>query len=446
MNRICKKGTAFILSACMLPAAAPVSVMQPETAITAYAGANDFSWSTYSKKDASWWKSSEAVSFGDEIVKYQLSDGGWRKDMKTESSGSWGESTIDNNATWGQIRYLAKLYNATGTEKYKTSCLKGIDLLLKGQYDNGGWPQVFGDPGTYHAHITYNDSAMVAVLTIMREIADKSGDFGFIDSDRQAKAKTSLDKGIECILNTQIKVNGKLTAWGQQHDEKTLAPAGARAYELPSLCTQESVGIVDFLRTIPDPDARVVRSINAAVTWFDAVKIENIKFDWNSDKTDKAVTQSSGSTLWARFYDLENSKPLFSDRDGKAYSDVSQISQERRTGYSWYGTWPARNIKLGTLPEPNEPSATEPTKPVETTQPTQPTEPTEPKAPVSGNLIRGDVNSDGTLDILDVISLQKWLLAVSGTSLPDWRSADLYEDGVLDVYDLGRMKQLLLQS
>ncbi|MBQ9898433.1 MAG: pectate lyase, partial [Ruminococcus sp.] len=110
----------------------------------------------------------------------------------------------------------------------------------------------------------------------------------------------------------------------------------------------------DFLRSLPDPDIRVIRSINAAVTWFDAVKLEGIKFDWNSDHTDKVVTQSAGSTIWARFYDLENSKPLFSDRDGQAYTDVSQISLERHTGYSWYGTWCANNIKLGTIAEPAE--------------------------------------------------------------------------------------------
>lgn len=350
------------LSACMLLAAVPAAAVQTlSPSMTAFAGENDFSWSTYNKKDASWWTTSEATSYGDEIIQYQLSDGGWRKDMKTETTGSWNKSTIDNDATWGQIRYLARLYTYTGTEKYKTSCLKAIDLLLNGQYSNGGWPQVFNDAGTYHAHITFNDSAMVEVLKIMQEVANKSGDFTFIDSTRQSKAQNAVDKGIDCILKCQITVNGTLTAWGQQHDENTLAPAGARAYELPSICTSESVGIVDFLRSLPDEKktAAVIRSINAAVRWFDAVKIENTKFDWNADKTDKVVTASSGSTIWARFYDLQNSKPLFSDRDGQAYTDVSQISLERRTGYSWYGTWCANNIKLGTLPEPEEPDIPE---------------------------------------------------------------------------------------
>ena len=106
MRHYKKRAAAVILTAAMLMTAIPV---QSGDITTVYAGDNDFSWSTYSKKDASWWTSSEATSYGDEIVKYQLQDGGWRKDMKTESSGSWNKSTIDNNATWGQIRYLAKL-------------------------------------------------------------------------------------------------------------------------------------------------------------------------------------------------------------------------------------------------------------------------------------------------------------------------------------------------
>ena len=361
MKKTGARAASIMLAAGMVFTSAAGVLPGIQSSIVAFAGENDFKWSSYSKKDQSWWQGSEAAALADEMIAYQLSDGGWRKDMKNATTGSWNKSTIDNNATWGQIRFLANVYNATGIQKYKTSCLKGLDLLINGQYSNGGWPQVFNDAGTYHAHITYNDSAMVQVLNIMLEVSQKKGAFAWVDSNYQSKANNAVDKGIKCILNTQIKINGTLTAWGQQHDENTLAPAGARAYELPSVCTSESAGVVDFLRALPESkqSADVIRSINAAVRWFDAVKIENKKFDWNSDKTDKVLTTSNGSTIWARFYDLQNSKPLFSDRDGKAYTDVSQISLERRTGYSWYGNWCANNIKLGTLPEPSTPSQTQ---------------------------------------------------------------------------------------
>ena len=58
------------------------------------------------------------------------------------------------------------------------------------------------------------------------------------------------------------------------------------------------------------------------------------------------------------------------------------------------------------------------------------------------NFIQGDVNDDGTFDTLDVVTLQKWLLDVPDTHLPNGKAADLCEADVLDVFDLALMKRL----
>lgn len=60
------------------------------------------------------------------------------------------------------------------------------------------------------------------------------------------------------------------------------------------------------------------------------------------------------------------------------------------------------------------------------------------------SFIKGDVNADGLFDIADVVLLQKWLLAVPDTHLPQWRAADLCNDERLDVFDLCLMKRELL--
>lgn len=360
-----KKLVCAAVCAGMLFASVPTVTPFNMISITASAA---YDVGPYLKKDTSWYSSDEAIAEADEIVKYQLSSGGWRKDMKnTGESGSWAKATIDNNTTWGQTRYLAKVYNATGIEKYKESCLKGFDLLVKMQYDNGGWPQIYQDDGTYHAHITYNDTAMVSVLRVMYDAAYKNGDFAFIDSTRQQQAKNAMDKGIDCILETQIEVNGKLTAWCQQYDEFTMEPCSARAYELPSISSSESVSIVEFLRSLPDKDNNIIRSINAAVNWFDSAKLEGVK--WVSQDGDKVLVEdASAPYLWARFYEIETNRPMFSDRDGGVYYDVSEISLERRTGYAWYGTWPKNQLALGTIDELTEEPSTEPpaTEPAET--------------------------------------------------------------------------------
>ena len=59
---------------------------------------------------------------------------------------------------------------------------------------------------------------------------------------------------------------------------------------------------------------------------------------------------------------------------------------------------------------------------------------------------KGDVNGDGEFSISDVVLLQKWLLAVPGTELADWKAADLCEDDELDVFDLCMMRKALLEK
>lgn len=311
-----------------------------------HASAADYDWSSLLKQSSDWYGSAEGIALADDILTYQHADGGWKKDMAGDVSGSWGKSTTDNDATTSQITILARVYQQTGTQKYLEGCQKGIDLLLNGQYDNGGWPQVFDDAGTYHAHITYNDGAMVRVLNILEDCANQTGDFTFIDDTRASKSAAAVEKGIDCILNTQIEANGTLTAWCQQHDEFTLEPAPARAYELPSISASESVGIVEFLKGIENPSPQIINSINSAVKWMTDSAIYGIKVVSTDD--DRIVVEEEGAgPIWARFYDIDTNQPMFVDRDGSIHSAMSELSQERRTGYAWYGTWPKNLVAAG---------------------------------------------------------------------------------------------------
>lgn len=314
------------------------------------------SWAAHLEPE--FFTTAEAVRIGDNVLLYQQNTGGWPKNIdmarnmtdadkkKAEADKSIAKySTIDNRATSTEIIYLSKLYNATGTEKYKDAVLRGMQYLFEAQYDNGGWPQFYPYNKKYHTHITYNDDAMINVMKIMRDASLGKAPFAFFPDSVKMKAKTALDKGISCILKTQYVQNGKPTVWCAQHDEKTLLPANARAFELASLSGQESDDIVLFLMSLSKPSPEVVNSIEAAVEWFrqneiDGYKIENFK---NSDgKKDwrlvKCAEGEVSKPLWARFYTLEDNRPFFCDRDGVMKFDVSEIGHERRTGYSWYNS------------------------------------------------------------------------------------------------------------
>lgn len=58
----------------------------------------------------------------------------------------------------------------------------------------------------------------------------------------------------------------------------------------------------------------------------------------------------------------------------------------------------------------------------------------------------GDVNSNGQIDIGDAVLLQKWILAVPDTYLPNWKAGDLCKDNKIDVFDLCLLKRLLLSD
>lgn len=314
------------------------------------------SWAAH--LDPEFFSTAEAARIGDNLLLYQQTTGGWPKniDMAKKLSDSEKkkveaqktnvkESTIDNRATSTEIIYLSKLYNATGNSRYKDAVMKGMQYLFDAQYNNGGWPQFYPRNKGYYTHITYNDDAMINVMKIMRDASLGKAPFAFLPDSVKQKAKTALDKGIDCILKTQYVQNGKLTVWCAQHDENTLKPANARAFELASLSGQESDDIVLFLMSLSKPSQAIVNSVEAAVEWFHNTEIDGYKREYfkNADgKKDwrlvKCADGEESKPLWARFYTLDGNRPFFCDRDGVMKFDVSEIDHERRNGYSWYNS------------------------------------------------------------------------------------------------------------
>lgn len=257
------------------------------------------------------------------------------------------DGTIDNKATSREIRYLVKAYKQTQNARYLQAAQKGVDYLLAAQYENGGWPQYYPAKKLYRGQITYNDDAIVNVVNILQDIIEKTNDFDAVDTAYISKSQRAINKAVTCILNTQVKVNGTLTAWAAQYDEKTLVPAKARAFEPASLSSSESVGIVRFLMRLPDPSPQVKTAILSAMDWFERVKITGFSTrdltapDQPTGK-DRILIKDEASTIWARFYDIQSFEPIFIGRDAIIRKSLAEIDNERRIGYAWYGIWPQK--------------------------------------------------------------------------------------------------------
>ena len=311
------------------------------------------------QKEGAWFASDEAKAIAENVLLYQRDIGGWPKNIQMQEPLSKKEKqkllkiksstydvTTDNGATTQELVFLSKMYRQVPDERYKNAFLLGIDYLLKAQYENGGWPQFYPLKDGYYTHITYNDDSMINILNLLRELRDQTNTYAIQPSkETLEKIATAIDKGIDCILKTQYKQNGVLTAWCAQHDENTLQPAKARAYELPSLSGSESAKIVLFLMGIENPSEAVKKSIIAAVNWFEKVKLTGIKQEWVYDETTKKpnkiiVEDETAEPIWARFMELDDNTPFFCDRDGIKKASMAEIGYERRNGYGWYSKNP----------------------------------------------------------------------------------------------------------
>ena len=321
-------------------------------------------WDDALEQSSGWYAGNEAIRIADNVLLYQHRVGGWPKNIdmaevlseaeqdrirreQAEGGTTFSNITIDNGATYTQMRYLATVYDATREERFKEGFLMGLDYLLEARYDNGGWPQYYPIREGYYENITFNDNAMIGVMRILSEVAQGNDQFVFVDHERQKQAAAAVEKGLQVILDTQITVDGTRTAWCAQYNPETLEPAGARTYEPPSISGAESVGIVEYLMDIENPDAAIISAVEAAVDWFEQVKLTDIRLVRYEDSStprgyDLVVgfDPAEDTPLWARFYEIGTNYPMFLDREGTIYPALSQIPYERRTCYAWLGDWP----------------------------------------------------------------------------------------------------------
>ena len=267
-------------------------------------------------------------------------NGGQKSEWQAKGGGDLG--TIDNNATIQEMRLLAVRYKATTNASYKaafkTSFNRAVNFLLTMQRSKGGLPQVWPKRGNYSDQITLNDNAMIRAMVTMMDIANSASPFDsdIIDDASRSKMKSALDKALDYLLKAQIVNDGKPTVWCAQHDTNSLAPVGARAYELPSKSGNESMGVVWFLMNWPDQNEAIQKAVKGAIAWYKKNKLKDKAFSKTAGVVDKA-----GSSLWFRFYEVNNDNYFFCDREGASTKtqDFMKISEERRKGYQWAGDY-----------------------------------------------------------------------------------------------------------
>jgi len=327
------------------------------------------------KASAGWYASGTARHIADVVVSFQTPAGGWSKnsdytqdprkpgEMYGVENGSlylgtndfdipedphWAYvGTFDNDATYTELAFLAKVISAakTNPSAWQQSFFRGLNYIFAAQYPNGGWPQVWPLQGGYHDNITLNDDAMLQILQLLYSVANGERDFAFVSADVRAQARGSFDRGMNCLLEAQVKVDGKRTGWCQQYDAITLAPASARNYEMPSLASSESATIILFLMKLPEPTSDEVDAVHGGCAWFKATEMTGRKYLKTGLDGRLLVSVPGAGPLWARYYEIGTNQPIFGDRDKTVHDAVADLSKERRNGYGWYRDTPKRALE-----------------------------------------------------------------------------------------------------
>jgi PelA/Pel-15E family pectate lyase len=312
----------------------------------------------------------DTVGIADNLLLYQRADGGWiqnqdparildaaeRARFEQESRKTGG--SFDNRNIYTQVEYLAAAYAGTGDARYRDASLKGIEFILAHQDPKcGGWPHTVPTSQRYHPYITIADEVTSGVLTTLRKAFTDTHRFGFLDAPVRKRIAQAVARGDACLLRLQVRQEGKLAGWAGQYDDATLQPAQGRKFELPSITAQESVGVVRYLMSIPDPSPAVVAAVDGAADWFHRVEILGWKMETfdaplaqyryhASSKDRRLVADPAAAGLWARFYDLRDNSVVLATRESTRVASYAEIPRERRTGYEWYGHWPQPLLDL----------------------------------------------------------------------------------------------------
>lgn len=280
-------------------------------------------------------ETAEALVFG------QLESGGWTQTInfgsggrpgkyRVRAGGSWNTSSLDDGQTPSALRFLMLADKALGFkhEKIHEAALYGLGALLRAQFPNGAFPQVWsgpveakpvlkaGYPGedwrtegrvkNYWDLYTLNDGLAGSVAETLLEAHRVYGD---------AKVKSAIGKLGDFLILAQMP--DPQPGWCQQYTFD-MKPAWARKFEPPAITAGEAHDVLRTLLLIHrfTGEKKYLEPVGKALAYY------------------KKLVLPDGKV--ARFYELRTDKPLYMDEKYQLTYDGSAAPGH----YGW--TLPAR--------------------------------------------------------------------------------------------------------
>lgn len=242
---------------------------------------------------------------GTALIDGQNKHGGWDHTIDFAHLGNETVS-FDDNQSQSAVSFLLALNQVVKDERLAAATQRALDMMLKTQLENGGWPHLYPARGNYHDYATFNDSGINDCVRVMIEAHQ-------LNPQDQA-IERSLRRVARFLMISQNPP--PQPGWAQQYNE-FLQPAWARTFEPASLCpavTIKNIGtLIDLYLALGD--ATLLEPIPDALRWLNAIRLTNGK--------------------WARFVELGTNQALYYDRGRVRVNSVAELHPERSTGYGY---------------------------------------------------------------------------------------------------------------
>lgn len=219
-------------------------------------------------------------------------------------------TSFDDDKTQSAVRMLTRLDQVAEfkDERVHEAALYALDNILKAQFPNGGWSQVFDTPsdhaeyavkpasypddwprkypgGDYWRHYTLNDNAIVDTIDVLLLASRIYG---------EPRYREAAIRAADFLLLAQMP--DPQPAWAQQYDAD-MHPAWARKFEPPAVSGGESQNVVrTLLRMYVETGERKYHAAaGRAIAYLNASQLPNGRL--------------------ARFYELRTNRPLYFVKD-----------------------------------------------------------------------------------------------------------------------------------
>ncbi len=246
-----------------------------------------------------------AKEAGEALIKGQNKYGGWDHRIDFQNEPKRIVVSFDDNQTQSATRLLMALDQEVEDKTLHQSVVNALDMMLKTQLEQGGWPHKYPEQGNYHDYATFNDGGINRCVDVMLDAYRLY---------REDDYYQSIVKAGHYIYISQLPP--PQPGWAQQYNE-FLQPVWARAFEPPSVCPAVTLNNVNTLIDIYELSGEdmLLLPIRDALIWVESVKLPNGK--------------------WPRFVELNTNKPMYYNRGRIRVEKLEDLTPERYTGYSY---------------------------------------------------------------------------------------------------------------